>query len=234
PDLINEYSTQPKLEIGYAINAASADERFQVNGFQKHKVTGTEDYLEIFENGYILELKIPFFAIPNANHFVPYHGAFMPLRVTVNDNDGANDYDGGRSLMLTHGGGNTENWNAELLSQTWRWHYISSTPDQNTAIEETEINLPEKTRLLGNYPNPFNPSTSISYELKQAEHVNIVIFDTRGREVKKLVNSYKQPGEYHVLWNGKDKSGSHVSTGVFFVRFKAGTTVDVRKMLFAK
>lgn len=234
PENITEYYTQPKLEVGYAINAPTPEERIQVNGFQKNKISDVEHYLVKFQNGYVVEMKIPFYTIATASAFVPYHGAFIPLRVTVNDNDGVEDYGGGRSLMLTHGGGNTENWNAELLPQTWRWHYISDVPDQNTAVAEKTLELPAETKLLGNYPNPFNPSTTISYELAKDELVSIVIFDTRGREIKNVLNHFEKAGEHKIQWHGTNNSGHQVSTGVYFVHFRAGLTHSVQKILFAK
>jgi hypothetical protein len=69
---------------------------------------------------------------------------------------------------------------------------------------QTESTIPEKHRLLGNYPNPFNPDTRIQYEIAEQARVELSIFNAMGRRVGTLVNRMEQAGTYEVAWSGRD------------------------------
>ncbi|KAA3612076.1 MAG: T9SS C-terminal target domain-containing protein [Calditrichaeota bacterium] len=234
PDFILEYDSQPTFQVGYAINAPTAADRVQVGGFSRNQVANTSHDVHFKDNSYVVEMKIPFSSIGPASRFIPQDGDFIPLRITVNDNDGEDDHGGGRSLMLTHGGGDTENWNAALLPQTWRWHLISSTPDNASSVGKEEIIVPEKSGLLGNYPNPFNPATTISYVLSADQNVKITIYDALGRDIFHLVNEQQSAGEHHKIWRGVDSKGRQVATGIYFIQFITDGVSEVRKMLLTK
>ena len=87
-------------------------------------------------------------------------------------------------------------------------------------------------RLYQNFPNPFNPTTTIQYSLPEAGSVKLIIFDIRGQEVTTLLNTDKPPGNYDVQWNGMDRSGNLVSTGIYFCRIEAGEFSKTIKILF--
>jgi hypothetical protein len=90
-------------------------------------------------------------------------------------------------------------------------------------------NIPLEIALSDNYPNPFNPSTSIQYRLSSAQKVTLKIFDVLGREAATLVNEVKQAGTYTVTWNAKD-----FPSGVYFYRLQAGNFSDVKKFILMK
>jgi len=94
--------------------------------------------------------------------------------------------------------------------------------------------LPLVYALHPNYPNPFNPTTTISYSLPEQSNVRMTVFDIQGREVMMLQDGVKSPGNYRVQWNGMDKSGSPVSTGVYFCRLQAGTYSQTIKMVYLR
>lgn len=94
--------------------------------------------------------------------------------------------------------------------------------------------VPAKYALYPNYPNPFNPTTTISYALPQAVHVQVQIFDLNGREVKKLVDRVCSAGVHSVVWNGTDEAQQKVSSGIYICRFNAGEVVLNRKLILAK
>ena len=96
------------------------------------------------------------------------------------------------------------------------------------------INIPTDPVLYGNYPNPFNPITTISYDLQQQSQVKLTVFDIKGIEVETLTASDQTPGSYKVQWNGLDHAGNPVSTGVYFCRLKAGEYTNTIKMLYLK
>jgi len=76
------------------------------------------------------------------------------------------------------------------------------------------------TELIGNYPNPFNPETTIKYSLENNSVVSIEIYNTKGQLVRTLVNNVQAPGFHSTVWNGKDTLGNNVSSGVYFTNLK--------------
>ena len=97
-------------------------------------------------------------------------------------------------------------------------------------IENISQNIPSKFSLLQNFPNPFNPSTTIKFDLPKDASVTIQIFDMLGRVVDVLAkNELKRAGSYQVDWNA-----SNYSSGVFFYRLEAGDYVSTKKMILIK
>jgi hypothetical protein len=90
------------------------------------------------------------------------------------------------------------------------------------------------TALNGNYPNPFNPETTISYSVKSGSPVAIEIYNTKGQRVRTLVNEAKAAGNYNVKWDGRDSNGLQVSSGVYFYKMTAGKFTSSRKMILLK
>jgi CotH kinase protein/FlgD Ig-like domain/Lamin Tail Domain len=88
--------------------------------------------------------------------------------------------------------------------------------------------------LLPNYPNPFNPSTTIVFALDKSADVQLDIHDVRGRLVTRLVQEWRTAGQHQVVWDGTDKQGEHVASGVYLLRLQAGSTRDSRRMLLLK
>jgi len=89
-------------------------------------------------------------------------------------------------------------------------------------------------RLYQNHPNPFNPTTTITYEIPEAGVVRLSVYDAAGRLVKNLVNEKQSVGQHRVTWEGRDERGVEASTGVYFVRMEAGGKVQSKKMVFMK
>jgi hypothetical protein len=85
-----------------------------------------------------------------------------------------------------------------------------------TGVASESRPVPSRFKLYDAFPNPFNPVTSIRYDLPEASEVSIVIYDMLGRELAQLVNEHKPAGEYSVVWNA-----SQVSSGLYFCRFIA-------------
>ncbi|HOZ01159.1 MAG TPA: T9SS type A sorting domain-containing protein [Candidatus Syntrophosphaera sp.] len=90
------------------------------------------------------------------------------------------------------------------------------------------------TMLLQNFPNPFNPETTVSFDLPQAGPANLSIYNVKGQLVKTLANSSLGFGRHSYVWNGTDNSGSSVSSGMYFYRLTANGQTESRKMMLLK
>jgi hypothetical protein len=98
-----------------------------------------------------------------------------------------------------------------------------------------EKNIPSEFQLNGNYPNPFNPNTIISYNLEVSNHVQLKVYDALGREVATLVNEEQQPGEHNITFDtAKISSGNELTSGVYFYRIQAGKYSATGKMVLQK
>ncbi len=96
------------------------------------------------------------------------------------------------------------------------------------------VYIPTTTQLLPAYPNPFNPSTTIRYDLAKDGYVNIAIYDILGKQVRSLYNGEQTIGSFDLQWNGLDEQGSQVSSGIFFVRMQCGQQCSVQKITLMK
>ncbi|MBT7864599.1 MAG: T9SS type A sorting domain-containing protein, partial [Gemmatimonadetes bacterium] len=95
--------------------------------------------------------------------------------------------------------------------------------------------VPQAYRLGANYPNPFNPSTSIEYALPADGPVRLVLFDVLGQQIRVLVDERSQRAGYHTMhWNGRDQDGRSVASGIYFYVLKADVFRQVRKMVLIK
>ena len=107
---------------------------------------------------------------------------------------------------------------------------------QFATTQAGEINLvPAQFELLQNFPNPFNPETSIRFNLPEASRVSILIYDLLGRKVRSLIDSeQKGAGYFTTQWNGLDDFGGQVATGVYIYQFKTNSKSISRKMILMK
>ncbi len=95
--------------------------------------------------------------------------------------------------------------------------------------------IPKDFELSQNFPNPFNPATTIRYGLPKVSKITLKIYDVLGREVITLIdNENQQPGFHLATWNGKDKNGNGVASGLYVYRIAADNFVQSRKMLMVK
>lgn len=98
-----------------------------------------------------------------------------------------------------------------------------------TQIAATGSVIPPEFRLYQNFPNPFNPSTQIQFDVPYSGHVSLVIFDNTGREITSLLNSRLNPGSYEVTWNGTD-----YASGVYYCRLSSAGFSDTKKIFLLK
>ena len=88
--------------------------------------------------------------------------------------------------------------------------------------------------LVQNFPNPFNPATTIAFSLARRGHVVLAIYDVRGALVRTLVNETRTAGDYRIEWDGRNNAGTSVSSGVYFYRLSASGFRSTKKMVLLK
>lgn len=95
------------------------------------------------------------------------------------------------------------------------WLFIAG--EVNSVSQPADETTPNRFTILRNYPNPFNPQTTISYELETAGHVSLVIYDIRGRTIRTLLDSQKPAGSHEVKWDGANDQGQTAPSGFYLV-----------------
>ncbi|MCH7498070.1 MAG: VCBS repeat-containing protein, partial [Candidatus Marinimicrobia bacterium] len=102
------------------------------------------------------------------------------------------------------------------------------------ALDQILAALPSDFALAPNYPNPFNPNTTLRYSLIRPARVNLAIYDLRGREVITLLDGWQDLGHYEVVWDGRDRSGSRAASGLYFAAYRVAGQLFTRKMVLMK
>ncbi|MCK4312665.1 MAG: T9SS type A sorting domain-containing protein [Candidatus Cloacimonetes bacterium] len=123
------------------------------------------------------------------------------------------------------------------------WESDFSEDAEVSVVGTDNILIPIRTELTGNYPNPFNPTTTISFSLKEADNVRIDIYNLKGEKVKTLIDNYMEAAYHTVEWNGKDNNDRSVASGIYLYRMclhpdlsgKAGARyTSTKKMILLK
>jgi hypothetical protein len=123
-------------------------------------------------------------------------------------------------------------WRATTQDMDIEASYELSFGDPN--LVDAPDNLPSVTALSGAYPNPFNPQTTVAFNLAKSGYAELVIYDLQGAKVRTLVAENRESGRHEVVWNGTDDRGQRVASGVFMARLKSGTVVDLKKLVLIK
>jgi len=120
--------------------------------------------------------------------------------------------------------GNMGDWLIDIGAYEYQWPISDS----------DEVVKPVFTTLIGNYPNPFNPETTIGFSLAKGGNVCVDVYNIKGQRVRSLVNDFLAAGVHRVVWNGVDDNGKSVGSGVYFYQLRAGDVVSTKKMLLMK
>jgi len=88
--------------------------------------------------------------------------------------------------------------------------------------------------LHNDYPNPFNPITTLRYDLPENSLVTITIYDMLGRQVKTLINEYQDPGYRSIIWDATNDYGKPVSAGMYLYQIQANNFLKTKKMILVK
>lgn len=102
---------------------------------------------------------------------------------------------------------------------------------RSVGIDDQHVLLPTETELVGNFPNPFNPTTQIVFKLHEATKISINIYNVLGQKVATIADGHYSAGKYNISWNGVSNTGSHLSSGVYFYELKTDSYSKVKKMI---
>ena len=94
--------------------------------------------------------------------------------------------------------------------------------------------IPKQYALYHNYPNPFNPTTTIEYDMPKSEYVRLAIYDILGRHIRTLMDTRHQAGHFQTTWDGTDERNMPVAAGVYFCRMEAKDFVKVIKLALVR
>ena len=179
-------------------------------------------YFEGFNPDYVIEAKISLDSLAFGNgytdaRFHPTNGMRIIMEPIIHDNDGA-----------WQGNVQSSTANADNAWQTPKVWSSSFVGDMD-AVSVDPVEMPGVYRLSNNYPNPFNPSTMISYEIGQSEQVRLSIYNILGQEVMVLVNDVQEAGIHNVQF----QAGS-LASGIYMYRLEAGNFTSTNKMILMK
>ena len=170
----------------------------------------------------------------NLSGYNVYHSTSNDVATRVKVNSG--------NIQATNAA-TSHSYNYAISEASGTWYYWLESVEMNggttlygpvaitTSISEV---APAVTALETAYPNPFNPSTTIKYSLKQASDVKIVIYNAKGQLVRTLVNGHKEAGYYNATWIGNDDRGNRVASGIYLYKMITKDYVKVQKMMMIK
>jgi hypothetical protein len=103
-----------------------------------------------------------------------------------------------------------------------------------TGVVKSSSQLPAAFSLSNAYPNPFNPTTNIQFNVAKSENVKLIVFNILGQKIATLVNGVMKAGSYTATWNGKDAFGNSVASGIYFYRLESQSFNSTKKMILMK
>jgi len=172
----------------------------------------TTVYEKFGGDGYIMEARIALDSLALDGDINVQLGTMMPLSINCNDMDPGNS-DETRTLQANWGGSsNDEGW---LRPGSWGFMEVI---DPTTDVADGTAAVPKRFHLSESYPNPFNPSTTLAYELAKYSEVKIVVYDMLGKQIKTLINGSKAAGAYTAKWDGTNDAGLRVASGLYFCK----------------
>lgn len=125
-------------------------------------------------------------------------------------------------------------WDQALTPEQIEYLYLMEGPDGGSVGVEEKVTTPVDFALKANFPNPFNPTTTISYSLDKTQNVSVEVFDMLGHKVSTLTSGVQTAGDHFVQWNGTNDYGQPVSSGVYLYRLISENRVETRKMMLLK
>ncbi|MDP8209654.1 MAG: right-handed parallel beta-helix repeat-containing protein [Candidatus Stygibacter australis] len=129
-------------------------------------------------------------------------------------------------------------YEGEVLVDLDESEYFGSAPDMGAweyyPVDSGEECIPNTGLALNNYPNPFNPETQLVFNLPEDEHVKLAVYNLKGQRVKTLVDEVMAAGENKIIWDGRNKTGQPVGSGVYLVKLLSEKEKVIKKIMLMK
>lgn len=135
---------------------------------------------------------------------------------------------------LTYGNQKTNISYGRFPDGSDNWQKLSPTPRLGNVTTSVAVIKPPEQFRISAYPNPFNPSTIIEYQIPEKSKVSFSIYNILGKRIWTKTEDYKQPGNYSFFWNGTDNSGNKLSTGIYLLQVNSGTASRTIKLMLIK
>ena len=153
----------------------------------------------------------------------------------ASDKDSVYFYSRDKLVLNGHFEGSIEFHNSGFATLHSVWPSISYTSDATLAVNDKSDILPKEFALHDNFPNPFNPSTTIRFDLPKATDVSILVFNVLGQKIKTIEKSQMNPGYHSIVWNATNDHGVQVSAGMYFYQLlRTNEFVKTKKMILLK
>jgi len=121
-------------------------------------------------------------------------------------------------------------WDVALDDSQNEMLYLMEGPNGGSVGVVEKPSAPQTFALLSNYPNPFNPNTTISFSLDNTQDIHLDVFDASGRKIRTLAQGIMQQGRHSMSWNGADDNGNGVPSGIYFCRLTGNGKSELHKM----
>ncbi|MCF6238340.1 MAG: multicopper oxidase domain-containing protein [Candidatus Marinimicrobia bacterium] len=106
--------------------------------------------------------------------------------------------------------------------------------DPSTTGTKEDADIPKTFILKAAYPNPFNPSTTLSFELPRASNIELIVFDVQGKQVMRIASGERSGGSYDYQWHGQNEDGEQLPSGMYFARLQSDSYSNTVKLLYLK
>jgi len=200
----------------------------RINGIQVLNTDSTDYYFGESATGWIVESRISLdkFAANGGERFHPVKGMRIAMDMSAHDSDVAGVLQG--TLCYSPYNFDSSFRTPKDWTHTWIGDFWTTGVDYSGNIN------PSRFVLENNYPNPFNPETTIPYSLNKAGQVEMTIFNLLGQKIKVLVDKVQPAGAYKIKWNGRDDHNVSVSSGIYICRLKQNDSIKQQKLMLLK
>ena len=152
----------------------------------------------------------------------------------VSEDDSVYFYSRDKLVLNGEFNGKVEFHNSGFATWQSAWPSISFSSEATLAVNDKSDVLPKEFALHNNYPNPFNPNTTIRFDLPKASDVSIIIYNVLGQKIRTLDKSQMNPGYHSMNWNATNDYGVQVSAGMYFYQLRTSEFVKTKKMILLK
>ncbi len=230
-----EYSLEIQVDeiakYDYINNVTELLESFEYNEIHLNNFNISDSNIKVYEHVNIMEnpLNFDFIYAINSDDFeynYTWQSDFSGINLSPSSKISIN-FDESDSIYVSF-------LRIEYDSDDWGDLFlVSGYLDNLTSINNEEVN--PVIIDISSYPNPFNPTTTISFSILKDSNIELSIYNLKGQKVRQLVGNQLTSGEHSIIWNGKDDNGKSVSSGIYFYQLNVnGKTEAVKKCLFLK